>query len=84
MSVRPSVMFSALFTSLIILTFNPGDLWMGAACWQTAESDWIPLQQDMISQFNVEHWCEICEERRTDEWRQVHMMHEIDPIISVA
>lgn len=51
---------------------------MRAACWQTAESDWIALQQDMISQFNVEHWWEICEKRGTDEWRQVRMMHEVD------
>lgn len=32
---------------------------MGAARWQTAKCDRIPLQENMISQFDMKHWWKI-------------------------
>lgn len=40
---------------------------MRAPGWKTAECDWIPLQQNMISQFYVEHWREVCEWSRAEQ-----------------
>lgn len=40
---------------------------MGAARWQTAKCDRIPLQENMISQFDMKHWWKI--------WKQT-----LDPV----
>lgn len=37
------------------LTFYPGDVWMGASSWQTAKGYWVTLQEDMISELDMEH-----------------------------
>lgn len=50
-----------------MLAFCPGDMWVGAASWETAKCDWIPLQQDMIPQLDVEYWWEIFEQRRSNQ-----------------
>lgn len=59
----------------IIRTFHPGDVWVGAACWQTAECDWIPLQEDMISQLDVEYWREIWEKKTLNHLYNVHIIY---------